>query len=128
MAAIRTTQRRTQSESSLGKIQPVADRPANSVKRHPPHIFLTDASLQHQVFDETPNGIVREGRHDRRIHAKAASEAPGNVVFPPPSQARKCRVVEMRSSPGSRRSMTSPRLTRSHMHSLFDLIFSFAMF
>ena len=49
------------------------------------------------------------------------------LYSPPPSQARKWRVVEMRSSPGSRRSMTSPRLTRSHMQLLFGLMSSFAM-
>ena len=44
------------------------------------------------------------------------------LYSPPPSQARKWRVVEMRSSPGSRRNMTSPRLTRSQRQSCFGLM------
>src|SRR5215471_5139636 len=45
------------------------------------------------------------------------------LYSPPPSHARNRRVVETRMSPGSNRSMTSPRLTRSHRHWTFVLIF-----
>src|ERR1700730_14953164 len=34
------------------------------------------------------------------------------LYSPPPSHTRNCRAVEIRKSPGSRRSMTSPRLTK----------------
>src|SRR6185437_7067734 len=46
------------------------------------------------------------------------------LYSPPPSQTRKLRVVAMRESQGSSRSITSPRLTRSHLHSDFALIVS----
>jgi hypothetical protein len=49
------------------------------------------------------------------------------LYSPPPSHARKCRVVAMRSSPGSSRNITSPRLTRSQAQSCFGLIVSFDM-
>src|SRR5450755_1055984 len=39
------------------------------------------------------------------------------LYSPPPSHARNSRAVLMRMSPGSRRSITSPRLTRSNLHS-----------
>src|SRR5665648_1297534 len=39
------------------------------------------------------------------------------LYSPPPSQARKDRAVRMRPSPGSRRSITSPRDTASKRHS-----------
>jgi len=45
------------------------------------------------------------------------------LYSPPPSHTRNSRVVAMRVSPGSSRSITSPRLTRSHRHLSFDLIF-----
>ena len=43
------------------------------------------------------------------------------LYSPPPSHTWKWRVVETRTSPGSRRSMTSPRLTKSQWQSSFDL-------
>jgi hypothetical protein len=81
MTTIRTSEWRSQPEASLRKIQSVADAPAHPVKRHPSHILLTNASLQHQVFDKTSNRIVGEGGYDRRVHPKAASQAAGDVVF-----------------------------------------------
>ena len=44
------------------------------------------------------------------------------LYSPPPSQAVKVRVVWMRPSPGSRRSITSPRLTSSKRHCAAVLI------
>src|SRR5215510_8040376 len=41
------------------------------------------------------------------------------LYSPPPSQTWKLRVVWMRPSPGSRRSITSPRLTRSKRQPAF---------
>src|ERR1700722_12182129 len=49
------------------------------------------------------------------------------LYSPPPSHTRKWRVVEMRSSPGSRRNITSPRLTKSHVQSCLGLTFSIGM-
>src|ERR1041385_7105002 len=43
------------------------------------------------------------------------------LYSPPPSQTLKWRVVAIRASPGSRRSMTSPRLTMSQRQSFFSL-------
>src|SRR6185437_5019550 len=52
------------------------------------------------------------------------------LYSPPPSHTSKRRVVATRTLPGSSRSITSPRLTRSHLHSsfgrnlrLFDSVF-----
>src|SRR6185437_6914477 len=46
------------------------------------------------------------------------------LYSPPPSETSNDRVVHTRRSPGSNRSITSPRLTRSHRQSLFGLIFN----
>src|SRR5271163_1433916 len=81
MTSIRTSQWRAQTEASLGEIQPVADRPPHAVIRHPANIFLADASLQHQVFNQPSNWIVRESRYNRRVHPKGAPQAASNVVF-----------------------------------------------
>src|SRR5712664_791825 len=44
------------------------------------------------------------------------------LYSPPPSQTSKDRAVWMRRSPGSSRTITSPKLTRSHRQSFFGLI------
>src|SRR6266403_1397566 len=44
------------------------------------------------------------------------------LYSPPPSHTSNDRAVAMRRSPGSSRTMTSPRLTRSQRHSFLDLI------
>src|SRR4051812_49270772 len=46
------------------------------------------------------------------------------LYSPPPSYTSNRRGVAMRPSAGSKRSITSPRLTRSQRHSCFGLIFS----
>ena len=46
------------------------------------------------------------------------------LYSPPPSNTSNLRVVAMRWSPGSKRSMTSPRLSSSQRHWSLDLIFS----
>src|SRR5215468_7421655 len=42
------------------------------------------------------------------------------LYSPPPSLTAKCRVVQIRYSPGSKRSITSPRLTKSQRHPAFS--------
>src|SRR5271166_6533747 len=81
MPAIRTSERRAQAESPLCKIQPIADAPAHSVIRHPAHIFLANAALQHQVLDKPSDRIVRKGCDHRGFEPKAASKAAGDVVL-----------------------------------------------
>src|SRR3990170_2662277 len=63
--------------------------------------------------------VVRIPKQRRRPRA--------TLYSPPPSHARKLRAVCMRPSPGSRLSITSPRLTRSHRQSVADRISSAAM-
>src|SRR5690242_220238 len=46
------------------------------------------------------------------------------LYSPPPSQTSNVRVVWIRRSPGSSRSMTSPRLTMSQRHSSLGFIFN----
>ena len=50
------------------------------------------------------------------------------LYSPPPSHARKDLAVRILPSPGSRRSITSPRDTASNLHSLAGLKFKFIFF
>src|SRR5580658_1522047 len=81
MTTVRTTECCANPETPLGKIQPVANASANPVIRHPTQVFLAHASLQHKVFHETPNRVVSECRHNRRVHTKTTFESTGNVVL-----------------------------------------------
>ena len=75
------SERRANAEAALGEIQAVADGAADAVIRGPADIFLADAALPHEVFDEAADGIVRERGDDRSIQAEAALETAGYVVF-----------------------------------------------
>src|SRR5580704_13760899 len=81
MPAVRTTKGSANAKPPLGKIQAVAHASANPVIRHPTHVFLAHASLQHEVFHETTNRVIIECRHNRRVHTKTAPESAGYVVF-----------------------------------------------
>ena len=64
MPAIGATERRANAEAAFGEIQSVANRAAHAVVWHPANIFLADAALQHEVFDQAADGIIGEGGDD----------------------------------------------------------------
>src|SRR4029077_2613472 len=68
-------------KASLGEIQPVAHTSSDSVERHPADIFLTHASLKHEIFDETSDSVLSQRGNDSRVHAKAPPETTRHVVF-----------------------------------------------
>jgi len=55
--------------------------PAHAVILRPANVLLTDAALQHRIFDQAPNWMVRQCGYDRGFHSKTAPEASGDVVF-----------------------------------------------
>src|SRR3984893_17764901 len=81
MSTIGTAEGSAHAKASLGKIQPVAYTSSDSVERHPADIFLTHASLKHEIFDEASDSVLSERGNDSRVHAKAASETTRHVVF-----------------------------------------------
>ena len=91
-------------------------RPTPSYLAHM-HVRLVDAALVHQVFDQAADGVVGERGDDGGLEAEAAAQAAGDVVLAAAFPDVELRAVATRTSPGSRRSMTSPRETRSHLHS-----------
>src|SRR5579864_3543257 len=64
LSAVGTSHGRANTEAALGEVQPIARRPADSIKRYPANILLADASLKHQIFHETSDGIIGEGSDD----------------------------------------------------------------
>src|ERR1017187_2065847 len=70
-----------------------------------------------------PTGLSANAETSAVSRPKQRFNPRATLYSPPPSQHLKLRVVAMRPSPGSRRNMTSPRLTRSQRQSDFGLIF-----
>src|ERR1700687_6062553 len=68
-------------EATLGEIQPVPYSPAYAIIWRPANVLLADAPLQHEVFDQSSDGIVSERGHNGRIKTEAALEPAGYVVF-----------------------------------------------
>jgi hypothetical protein len=96
------------------------------VEQRPADIFLADDALQHEVFDESSKRIGERG-DDCGIHAKPAFEPRVALYSPPPSQARKWRVVENAFIARIEAQDDFAEAHQSHMHSRFGLTLSFAM-
>ena len=122
VAAVGAAQRGAHAEAALGEVEAIADGAADAVVLHPLQMRLVDAALVDEVFDEAANGVVGERGDDGGAQAKAALEAAGDVVFAAALPGlESVRVVWTRPMPGSRRSMTSPSETRSHLQDSLDL-------
>jgi hypothetical protein len=91
MPAVGAAERPSHAEAALGEVERVSGGPDDTVVFPPVQVCLLDAPL---IF---------------RPRA--------TLYSPPPSDAEKFRVVATRPFPGSSRSMTSPRATRSYRHS-----------
>src|SRR6201996_4299078 len=77
-----------------------------------------------------PTGLSASAVTIAVFNPKQRRSPRATLYSPPPSHTSKRRVVATRTLPGSSRSITSPRLTRSHLHSslgrsfrLFELAF-----
>src|SRR5882757_495683 len=69
-----------------------------------------------------PTGSLAKAVTTAASRPKQRLSPRATLYSPPPSQTSKERAVAMRFSPGSKRTMISPRLTRSQRHCCFDLI------
>ena len=89
---------------------------------------LVDAALEIRSSTQPSDRVVDERRDDGRAQAEAAAQPARDVVLaaalPRPGTSASCGCAP---SPGSSRSITSPRLTRSQRHSDFGLISRLAM-
>src|ERR1017187_1168802 len=66
-----------------------------------------------------PTGLSASAVTTAVFNPKQRRKPRATLYSPPPSHTRNWRAVATRTSPGSSRSITSPRLTRSHLHSSF---------
>src|SRR4029453_12175868 len=80
VAAIGTAERGADAEAAFGEVQPVPDRSSNAVVLHPLHALL-DATLEHQVFHQTADGIVGQRCDDGGAEAETAPQSARDVVF-----------------------------------------------
>src|SRR5947207_10662605 len=69
-----------------------------------------------------PNGLSASGVTIEHSNPKQRFSPRATLYSPPPSETSKLRVVQTRRSPGSKRSITSPRLRQSHRQLSFRLI------
>ena len=81
VAAIGHADSATDAKSALGHVQSVAHRPTNAVVFPPSDVAQIDAAGQHQVFDQAPDRVIGQGRHDRAAQAEAAPQGARDVVF-----------------------------------------------
>ena len=70
-------------EPPFGEVQAVPDVPTDSVVRRPAHERGVDSALEHEVLDEAPDVVVRQGGDDRGAQPEAASQSAGHVVLAP---------------------------------------------
>ena len=68
-------------EAAFGEVESVAHGAADAVVRGPVEKGGVDAALEDEVFDETADFVVGEGRDDCRAHAEAATQPASDVVF-----------------------------------------------
>ncbi len=78
---VRTTPRPAAPKSTLHKIEPIADRPPNPIKRHPLHMAHIHPALQHEIFHEPSNRIIRKRRHRRRPQPKTTPQPTHHIIF-----------------------------------------------
>src|ERR1700733_1399699 len=67
-----------------------------------------------------PTGLSARAVTTAVFNPKHRRNPRATLYSPPPSHTLNWRAVATRTSPGSSRSITSPRLTRSHLHSSFS--------
>jgi hypothetical protein len=122
VAAVRAAQRRAHAVPRSVKLRPLRTvRPTPSSFAQP-EVRLVHAALVDEVLHQAAHRVVDQRRHHRRLQAEAALEAAGDVVFAAAfPHLERARGVDA-ASPGSRRSITSPRLTWSQRHAALSLI------
>src|SRR6185437_14161110 len=67
--------------TAFGEVQPVARRSTYAVVREPVDRRGVDASLEDEVFNQSPDVVVHECGDEGGAAAEATPQAAGNVVF-----------------------------------------------
>jgi len=80
-AAVRAAGGGTEAESTLGKVDAVANRPAYAVIGQPFEQGRVHAALKHEVFDQAANGVIGQCCGDGGTQSEASAQAASNVVL-----------------------------------------------
>jgi len=81
VAAIHHAHATTHAETALQEINAVPGRAAYAVKLLPLHMRLVDTALEHEIFDQTADGIVHKRRYDAGSQAEATPQPARDVVL-----------------------------------------------
>jgi len=81
VSPIRAADGGADTESSLGKVQAVADGSADSVIGHPADEGGVDTALKDKVFEKLSNRIFREGGDNGSAETETSAESARDVVF-----------------------------------------------
>ena len=73
VAAVRASDGAAEAEPSLGEVQAVAHRAPDAVVVNPFHVRQVDTALEHEVFEQPADLVVREGADQRGAHPEASS-------------------------------------------------------
>lgn len=110
---IRAAERGAHAETALHEVETIPSLPSDAVVGEPAHVLLVDATPEDQILEQTPDGVVCNRRDDRGALPEATTQPARDVVLATALETVKVRVVAIRPSPGSKRSITSPSATRS---------------
>src|SRR6187402_1372038 len=81
MPAIHRTNRIAYTESTLHEINAVPRLSSNAVVLAPKHMVQIDASLEHQIFDQTAHRIIDQRGNHGGLHPKDTSQSAGHVIL-----------------------------------------------
>ena len=108
---------RAHAEAALGEVEAV---PGGRARRRRPRPSARGSGRRRpgsrRSSRSRPTGLSTRAVTTAVRRPKQRFRPRATLYSPPPSHARNARAVWIRVSPGSRRSMTSPRLTRSKRH------------
>ena len=81
MASIGDAEGAANAKTAFGEIEPVTHRAAYAIIRTPLDKRRINAALKNEIFDQTANVIVGQGRADGRAHAEAPAQTTRYVIF-----------------------------------------------
>ena len=68
-------------KTAFGEVEPVAHFAPDAVVVHPFDKVGVDTTLQDEIFDQAPHGVIGECGDHSRLQAEAAAQPPSHVVF-----------------------------------------------
>ena len=91
---------------------------------HPLYIFCADTSLKNKVFNQMTNLIVSKSSNNGSLQTETTTQTSTQIEHSTSFPSLKLARSAKRPSPGSNRSITSPKERQSYLQEFFDLIFN----